>query len=212
MPSAVARPATSRQRPDCTPVTVPLEFSCHCWLAWPLQVQTIALVPGVVPCAAASRQSVAPLTVTVNRPDEVLVQLWFAPPVQARICCRLPGAVLASVRHLPASTARSAPVVPPPEDALSRPMKRIASAAIVDPLTGSSCPAPARLYASTWVTPAPLSYRVRVQLAAGVSVADGVWPTPRTSVHCLTSSPRRLWLSVVSAVPCHSCTRGRGPV
>ncbi len=69
-------------------------------------------------------------------------------------------------------------------------MKWMALAAIAVPLTGSSWPAPEMLYASTWVVPAPLLYRVRVQLAAGVSVDDGFWLTPRTSVHILISSPR----------------------
>ena len=48
------------------------------------------------------------------------------------------------------------------------------------PWIGSWCPAPATLYASTWVVPELLLYRVRFQLATGVSLDDGVWLTPRT--------------------------------
>ena len=48
-------PVTSRHSPDCTPVTVPLALTFHCWLAWPLQGQTITFVPAVVPRPEASR-------------------------------------------------------------------------------------------------------------------------------------------------------------
>src|ERR1041384_6791377 len=35
-PLAVDAPDTSRHRPDCTPVIVPLALTFHCWFAWPL--------------------------------------------------------------------------------------------------------------------------------------------------------------------------------
>jgi hypothetical protein len=54
----------------------------HCWLACPLQVQMMALVPGLVPRPLASRQNVVPPTVTVSWPEEVCVQVWFVPPLQ----------------------------------------------------------------------------------------------------------------------------------
>jgi hypothetical protein len=54
-------------------VIVPLELKVHCWFVWPLQDQTIALVPLVVPLPLASRHSVLPPTVTVSAFDEVCV-------------------------------------------------------------------------------------------------------------------------------------------
>ena len=70
---------------------------------------------------------------------------------------------------------------------------------------------PARLCASTgaW-SPVP-PYRVRVSLPDTL-VAAGVDETPSTFVHCSTASPKLAYASVVSCVPCHSCTRGRLPV
>src|SRR5690242_8768880 len=47
-PLAVLAPVTSRHSPDCTPVMVPLELSCHCWFAPPLHDQISTFVPGVV--------------------------------------------------------------------------------------------------------------------------------------------------------------------
>src|ERR1700738_4402344 len=47
-PLAVEAPVTSRQSPDCTPVTVPFGLRFHCWLAPPLQVQVSTFVPAVV--------------------------------------------------------------------------------------------------------------------------------------------------------------------
>src|SRR5690242_17888720 len=90
------------------------------------------------------------------------------------------------------------------------PKKRIASAAI--PAIGRLCPTPAMLYASTGGCELVLPYLVCVQLACGVSVDTGVWLTPSTFVHCLISSPKFGYASVVSAVPCQSCIRGRAPV
>ena len=58
------------------------------------------------------------------------------------------------------------------------------------PASGSTCPAPAMLYASTSAVPALLSYRVRVHPETGVSVEEGVWLTPSTFVHSFTSSPK----------------------
>src|SRR5450756_2028461 len=56
-PSAVLASVTSRHRPDCTPVIVPLAFRDHCWLVPPLQGRMSTAVPGAVPCPEASRQS-----------------------------------------------------------------------------------------------------------------------------------------------------------
>src|SRR6185437_601363 len=77
-PLAVDAPVTSRQRPDWTPVMVPLALRFHCWLVWPLQDQMMALVP----LPLASRHMVVPLTVTESAPVEVCVQVWFAAPLQ----------------------------------------------------------------------------------------------------------------------------------
>ena len=61
VPLAVEPAATSRQSPDCVPVTVPSALTFHCWLAPPWQAQMIAAVPGLVPPPSASRQrSVSP--------------------------------------------------------------------------------------------------------------------------------------------------------
>src|SRR5436309_7481191 len=54
-PLAVLALVTSRHRPDCVPVMVPLELTAHRWFAPPLQVQISTLVPGVVWLLKASR-------------------------------------------------------------------------------------------------------------------------------------------------------------
>src|SRR5436309_15642309 len=54
-PLALLARVTSRHRPDCVPVMVPLELTAHRWFAPPLQVQISTLVPGVVWLLKASR-------------------------------------------------------------------------------------------------------------------------------------------------------------
>jgi hypothetical protein len=54
---------TSRQRPDCTPLMVPLALTFHCWLDCPLQSQMMIAVPLVVPRPLASRH-LLPYTVS----------------------------------------------------------------------------------------------------------------------------------------------------
>jgi hypothetical protein len=91
-----------------------------------------------------------------------------------------------------------------------RPMNAIAIAAW--PLSGRLWPTPCNEMPSTGAcTPVP-PYRVRVQPDCGVSVMLGDWLRPWTFVHCLISSPKFGYCSVVSAVPCHNCIRGRAPV
>src|SRR6185437_7558147 len=55
VPLAVSWPKTSRQRPEPTPVTVPLALTFHAWLLPPLQVQTVTTVPLATPPPDASR-------------------------------------------------------------------------------------------------------------------------------------------------------------
>src|SRR5690348_10938873 len=55
-------------------------------------------------------------------------------------------------------------------------------------------------------------YRVRVQVDCGWSVDAGAWLNPCRLVHCLISSPKLGYASVVSVVPCHNCIRGYDPV
>lgn len=45
LPLAVPLPATSRHRPEPTPVMVQSVLSRQCWLVWPLQSQMIAELP-----------------------------------------------------------------------------------------------------------------------------------------------------------------------
>ena len=80
VPLAVAGAVTSRQSPDCTPTTVPSEFTRHCWLAPPLQVQISTRVPAVVAPPGTSRHL---LPYTVNWPPSVDVHCWLAPPEQS---------------------------------------------------------------------------------------------------------------------------------
>src|SRR5882762_8657268 len=114
-PLAVLAPVTSRQSPDCTPVTVPSALSVHCWLAAPLQAQMTALVPLAVPCPLASRHSVVPLTVSVSWWEAVWVQFCAAAPLQLKICIWVPAVLtpFGSSRHLPAPTACSGLVAVP---------------------------------------------------------------------------------------------------
>src|SRR5450756_42837 len=104
-PSAVLASVTSRHRPDCTPVIVPLAFRDHCWLVPPLQGRMSTAVPGAVPCPEASRQS--PPQYTVSWPEEVAVHCWFGLPLQSQISTWVPSVCVAfgTSRHLPASTA-----------------------------------------------------------------------------------------------------------
>src|SRR6185437_2779282 len=90
------------------------------------------------------------------------------------------------------------------------PTNWMATAAI--PACGRTCPAPAMLYASTSTAPEALAYRRRVQPDCGVSVDVGVWLRPNTFVHCSISSFSREYGTRVSAVPCHSCIGGLGPL
>src|SRR5690606_10550457 len=87
-----------------------------------------------------------------------------------------------------------------------RPKNSIAYRAM--PPWGRLCPAPWMLYASTWPEP----YRLRFQPGCGVSVLVGVWLRPCTFVHCSIDSRSSEYGTSVSAVPCQSWMRGRGPV
>src|SRR5579862_5777384 len=79
---------------------VPLALNVHFWLTWPLHGQMIALVPGVVPCALASRQSPP---YTRNSPADVYVHCWLVWPLQSHSCTCVPPVCVppGTSRHRP---------------------------------------------------------------------------------------------------------------
>src|ERR1700679_1274032 len=67
-PLAVDFPVTSRHRPDCSPVIVPLELRFHSWFAPPVQCQISWSVPRVVVEPVSSRHLPAPTACTSPAP------------------------------------------------------------------------------------------------------------------------------------------------
>src|SRR5689334_15138181 len=80
VPFAVAPLVTSRQRPDCTPVMVPLLLMFHCWFAAPVQSQICTAAPAEVDWFATSRHL---LPYTVSCWLDVEVDDWLPPPLQS---------------------------------------------------------------------------------------------------------------------------------
>src|SRR5690348_12061810 len=111
VPLAVPRPLASRQRPECTPVMVPLALRFHCWLAPPVQSQITAGVPLAVPQPDASRHLVP---YTISCLPEVYVQDCWDWPLQSYSWVWVPLVVETPVtsRHRPDGT----PTIAVPDD------------------------------------------------------------------------------------------------
>src|SRR3954470_20254328 len=88
LPLAVALPLTSRHRPDCTLLIVPLALRFHCWFVPPWQSHSCAFAPAEA-LVGASRHLPRGRTVW-----PVNVQPWLSPPLQSQMTGWVPLAVL----------------------------------------------------------------------------------------------------------------------
>ena len=89
MPFAVREPVTSTHSLDCWWTSEPFDPHAKRWLAPPVQLHEMSLVPGVVPQLRASRQRV-PSNVR-SSPADVSVQPCPATPLQSQIWMPAPG-------------------------------------------------------------------------------------------------------------------------